>query len=75
MRRLRALVEAGERQVGVFEEVRRKASGRKTDGERTAVYIMEQERLVILKIHSHQEGGECLPSRHTVTLNEMTDSL
>ena len=75
MRRLRALVESGERQVGVFEDVRREALGWRTDGEQTAVHILEKEQLVVLKIHSHQEGGEYLPSGFTVTLNAMADTL
>ena len=75
MSRLRALVEAGERQVGVFEDVRRVALGWRADGEQTAVHILEKERLVVLKIHSHQERGEYLPSGYTVTLNDMADSL
>ena len=75
MRRLRALVESGERQVDVFEDVRREASGWRADGEQTAVHILEKERLVVLKIHSHQSRGEYLPSGYTVTLNDMADSL
>ena len=71
---MRALVEAGDRQAGVFEDVRREALRWRADGMQTAVHIMERERLVVLETEPHQEGGGYLPCGYAVALRRMAES-